>query len=81
MNVMELLSLKDRVAMDKVAEDLKGMKSRLVLQVHDELLVETAPEEEEEVKRILRRDMETAADLSVQLKVDIKTGGNWNECH
>lgn len=70
-----------KIAMDKVAEDLMGMRSRLVLQVHDELLVETAPEEEEEVKRILRRDMETAADLSVQLKVDIKTGGNWNECH
>ena len=70
-----------KIAMNHVAEDLRQMRSRLVLQVHDELLVETAPEEAEQVKEILRRNMENAADLAVKLKADVKTGGNWNECH
>ena len=70
-----------KIAMNRVSEDLRGMRSRLVLQVHDELLIETAPEEKEKVIEILQRNMEDAAELEVKLKVDIKTGGNWNECH
>ena len=70
-----------KIAMNRVAEKLSGMRSRIVLQIHDELLVEAAPEEEEAVKTILREEMENAAELSVKLKTDIKTGRNWNECH
>lgn len=57
----------------------KNMKSRLVLQVHDELLIETHQEELEEVKAILKREMEQAASLDVPLEVDMHTGSNWYE--
>ena len=70
-----------KIAMNRVRKDLENMKSGIVLQIHDELLVEVWPDEEEEVRRILKRDMEGAAELAVKLKTDIKTGGNWNECH
>jgi len=66
-----------KIAMIVVHEKLKGMKSRLVLQVHDELLVETAVEELEDVKRIVRESMESAATLLVRLKVELQTGENW----
>ena len=50
-----------------------------MLQVHDELLIETAKEEVEEVSAILEREMRQAADLSVPLEVDMHTGENWYE--
>ncbi|MCI7813109.1 MAG: DNA polymerase I [Lachnospiraceae bacterium] len=70
-----------KIAMNRVQERLKkeGMRSRLVLQVHDELLVETAREEVEEVKKILREEMMGAAQLAVELEVDVHEGGNWYE--
>ena len=49
------------------------------LLVHDELLIETAKEEVEEVSAILEREMRQAADLSVPLEVDMHTGENWYE--
>jgi DNA polymerase-1 len=58
-----------------------GLKSRLVLQVHDELLIETAPGEEEAVKEILEKEMTGAAALPVPLIVDINSGYNWDEAH
>jgi len=66
-----------KIAMIEVANRLKGMKSRLVLQVHDELLVETAVEEVEDVKKIVRESMESAAQLAVKLKVELQVGENW----
>lgn len=70
-----------KIAMIRVWRALKesGLRSRLILQVHDELLVETWREEEEEVRRILTENMQTAADLAVTLEIDLHTGGNWYE--
>lgn len=70
-----------KIAMIAVDKELKkrGMKSRLVLQVHDELLVEAWAKELEEVKEILKRCMEEAASLDVPLEVDMHTGNNWYE--
>ena len=57
----------------------RGMRSRLILQVHDELLVETACEELDEVREIMLREMQNAAQLKVRLEVDIHSGENWYE--
>ena len=67
--------------MIRVDDRLKreGLKSRLILQVHDELLIEAAKDEVEEVKKILSEEMQGAADLSVKLEVDMHTGENWYE--
>lgn len=70
-----------KIAMIKVWRALKeaGLRSRLILQVHDELLIETVKEEEEQVRRILEENMRQAADLKVTLEVDLHTGENWYE--
>ena len=70
-----------KVAMIGVSRRLKEkqMKSRLVLQVHDELLIETYIPELERVEEILKEEMERAADLKVPLLVDMHTGNNWYE--
>lgn len=67
--------------MIRVHDRLKNekLRSRLVLQVHDELLIETVREEEEEVARILEEEMKHAADLAVTLEIDMHTGENWYE--
>ena len=57
----------------------KQMKSRLVLQVHDELLIEAHVDEVEDVKQILAYEMEHAANLLVPLDVDMHVGDNWYE--
>ena len=59
--------------------DRRGLKSRLILQVHDELLVEAPPEEVEQAQALLRETMSRAMELSVVLKVDVKAGRNWGE--
>ncbi|HPD02789.1 MAG TPA: DNA polymerase, partial [Clostridia bacterium] len=66
-----------KIAMIKVHKRLANMKSKLILQVHDELIVDAAPEEAEEVKSILKEEMENAAELSVPLIVNIGAGKNW----
>lgn len=70
-----------KVAMVKVHNEIKSkkLKSRLILQVHDELIVEAPKEELEEVKSILKDCMESAVELAVQLEVDIHWGSNWYE--
>ncbi|WP_089984238.1 DNA polymerase I [Clostridium sp. C105KSO13] len=70
-----------KIAMIGVNRELKekGLRSKMILQVHDELLIEAYKEEAEEVKEILRRQMEHAADLDVPLIVDMHTGSNWYE--
>ena len=57
----------------------RKLKSRLILQVHDELLIEAEESELDEVKKILKDQMENAASLSVPLLVDMHTGKNWYE--
>ncbi len=70
-----------KIAMIKVWKALKdeGLKSRLILQVHDELLIETAQDEEARVRKILTENMKSAADLAVTLEIDLHTGSNWYE--
>ncbi len=70
-----------KIAMIRVWRALKeaGCKSKLILQIHDELLIETWNEEAETVERILREEMKRAASLSVSLEVDLHTGRNWYE--
>ena len=70
-----------KIAMIGVDEELRkrNMKSRLILQVHDELLIEAEKDEVDEVKEILKDKMEHAADLSVPLIADMHTGMNWYE--
>lgn len=72
-----------KIAMINVAEELRKqqLKSRIVLQVHDELLVEAYEEEVEQVKDILVRNMADAAHLSVPLDVEVECGKNWDEAH
>ncbi len=72
-----------KIAMVKVDKELKdrNMKSQIVLQVHDELLVEAYKEEVEDIKDILYRNMSEAAKLSVPLEVGIECGNNWDEAH
>ncbi len=70
-----------KIAMIGVDRRLKeeGLKSRLVLQVHDELLIEAEQTEVETVKEILRQEMEQVASLDVPLEIDMHTGDNWYE--
>lgn len=70
-----------KIAMNRVHDRLleEGLKSRLILTVHDELLVETAAEEEEEVRKILAEEMHGAAQLSVVLEIDVHAGHDWYE--
>lgn len=68
-----------KIAMIKVYNELKkrNLKSKLVLQIHDELLIETFLEEKEEVKQLLKECMEESAKLSVPLTVDVEEGKSW----
>lgn len=70
-----------KIAMIKVWRALReqNLKSKLILQVHDELLIETLKEEEDTVRKILTDNMKAAADLAVTLEVDLHTGDNWYE--
>ena len=68
-----------KIAMIRVHHALleKKLKSRLILQIHDELLIETYEEELDQVKEILLTEMSNAAQLSVPLEVDMHSGKNW----
>ena len=70
-----------KIAMVRVYQRVKRekLRSRLLLQVHDELLMEVYRPEEEAVRRILEEEMTGAADLKVPLEIDIHTGENWYE--
>ncbi len=59
--------------------DRRGLKSRLILQVHDDLLLESPLEEAEQARTLLREIMSGAMQLSVPLKVDVKVGRNWGD--
>ena len=70
-----------KIAMINVFYRIKreNLKSRLILQIHDELLIETAPDEIEKVSDILTKEMEKAVELSVPMEVDCHTGSDWYE--
>ena len=72
-----------KIAMVGVDRALRaeGLKSRLVLQVHDELLVEAAEDEVLRVQEIIREKMEGAASMKVRLEIDMHTGDSWFDAH
>ena len=68
-----------KIAMVKVFRALKEYESRLILQVHDELIIETAQGEEEAIEKLLKDCMENAVTLSVKLVADLGRGSSWFE--
>jgi DNA polymerase-1 len=70
-----------KVAMIRLDKALAGARSRLLLQVHDELVVEAPEEDAPEVARTMKAIMENAMKLDVPLKVDVGIGKNWAEIH
>ena len=72
-----------KVAMIRLSRNLKKIKlnSKMILQVHDELLFECPVQEKKEIESLVRKEMEGACTLSVPLVVDIGWGKNWNEAH
>ena len=72
-----------KIAMIRVYRRLKKeqLDARLILQVHDELLIETAEEEKEKVIALLEEEMQKAADLKVELAVGTACGQDWYEAH
>jgi DNA polymerase-1 len=70
-----------KLAMIEVAKEMKGMESKLIMQVHDELVVDASLSELDEVKALLVRCMERAIALSVPLDVDVSHGQTWLEAH
>lgn len=71
-----------KMAMINLSNSLikKKLKAKVILQVHDELVLELPKSELEEVTKLVRKEMEGAAELSVPLTVDIATGSNWLDC-
>lgn len=72
-----------KIAMLNVYSRLRreGLSSKLLLSVHDELLIEAKQSEKEEAERILKEEMENAASLQVPLLVDLKEGNDWYSAH
>ena len=72
-----------KIAMIKVARafEERGLRSKMILQVHDEIVVDTLLAERDEVERIVRESMSSAAQLSVPLTVECGFGHNWLEAH
>lgn len=71
-----------KIAMINVHKELleKNLKSKIVLQVHDEMMIEAPIEEAEEVKKIVKEQMENAVTLKVPLIADVSEAENWYEC-
>ena len=71
-----------KIAMIKVLNEIKEkkLKSKIVLQVHDEMMIEAPIEEKEQIKQILKQSMESAATLKVPLIADISEATNWYDC-
>ncbi|MBR1623629.1 MAG: hypothetical protein IJ675_06945, partial [Pseudobutyrivibrio sp.] len=72
-----------KIAMVRVHDRLlsEKLKSKLLLQVHDELLVETQESEQAQVEKLIKEEMENVAELSVKLEIDMNAGKNWAEAH
>ena len=72
-----------KIAMIRIFKKLKekNFKSKMLIQVHDELVFEVFPDEKEELRQLVETEMENAADLKVKLKVEGNFGKNWAEAH
>ena len=72
-----------KIAMVRVDRALRdaGLKAQMILQIHDELLFDVPEEEVEQVKTIVKREMEGAMSLGVPLEVSVGVGRNWLEAH
>lgn len=68
-----------KIAMINVEKRLENMKSKMILQIHDELIIDAAKDEEEEVKKILSYEMGHAISLSVPLVAEATSATNWGE--
>ena len=70
-----------KIAMIKVSERLRAEKldARLVLQVHDELIIEASEKDGKRAATVLKEEMERAANLTTPLAVDVGTGATWSE--
>ena len=71
-----------KIAMLKVFKEIekRGLKSKIVLQVHDEMMLEVPIEEQQEIQEIMKNCMESAADLKVPLVAEISEANNWYDC-
>ena len=71
-----------KIAMIKVFKELqkRNLKTKIVLQVHDEMMLEAPIEEKEEVKKLLQECMESAASLKVPLIAEVSEAENWYDC-
>lgn len=71
-----------KIAMINVFKEIKNrkLKSKIVLQVHDEMMIESPEEEKEEIKQIMKKCMESAAELKVPLIAEISEAKNWYDC-
>ena len=63
------------------AIESKGLKSKMILQVHDELVFDVLKEEQVELESLVKENMESALDLSVPLDIEYKVADNWLEAH
>ena len=68
-----------KLAMLAVEKRLAGMKSKMILQIHDELIVDAAEDEADEIVRILKEEMENAVKLRVPLIAEANTAKNWGD--
>ncbi len=71
-----------KIAMINVNKELKkrGLESKIILQVHDEMMIETPEKEKEEIKEIMKKEMESAIKLKIPLVADISEALNWYDC-
>jgi DNA polymerase-1 len=65
--------------MVRIDKAIEGWQSKLLLQVHDELVFEASPDETERLKDLVRREMEGVCDLAVPLLVEVGMGRNWRD--
>jgi DNA polymerase-1 len=68
-----------KLAMIRIGAKLAGMRTRMLLQVHDELVLEAPPEEVDSVRTLVKREMEGVRKLDVPLLVDAGAGDNWRD--
>ena len=69
-----------KLAMIRVDKALENKRSKLILQVHDELIIDADDSELEEIKVLIKREMESAIELCVPLVVDVGSGKSWFDC-
>ena len=71
-----------KIAMIKVYQEIqkRGLQSKVILQVHDEMMIEAPESEKQEIKSILKQCMEEAVNLEVPLIAEISEAPNWYEC-